>query len=99
MIVIEGPTGVGKTDLAIRLAKRTHGEIVSADSMQIYRYMDIGTAKPTLEERQGIPHYMMDIVDPDEAFNAALFQKGAGKSIQKINSRKKLPNLAGGPGL
>lgn len=99
LVVIVGPTGVGKTDLAIRLAKGIHGEIVSADSMQIYRYMNIGTAKPTLEERQGIPHYMMDVVEPDEAFNAALFQKGAGESIRKINAGKKLPILAGGTGL
>ena len=99
LVVIVGPTGVGKTDLAIRLAKGIHGEIVSADSMQIYRYMNIGTAKPTLEERQGIPHYMMDVVEPDEAFNAALFQKGAGESIRKINAGKKLPILAEGTGL
>src|SRR5690554_5176568 len=77
LVVITGPTASGKTDLAIRIAKRLDGEIISADSMQIYRYMDIGTAKPTEEERQGIPHYMIDIVDPDEEYNVAMYQKDA----------------------
>lgn len=99
LLVIVGPTAAGKTDLAIQAAKALGGEIVSADSMQIYRYMNIGTAKPTLEERQGIPHHMIDIVDPDEEFNAALFQRGANAVIREIAGRGKLPILAGGTGL
>jgi len=99
LVVIVGPTAAGKTDLAIQAAKRLHGEIVSADSMQIYRYMDIGTAKPTMEERRGIPHHMIDIVDPDEEFNAALFQRGAKEAIRRIAERGRLAILAGGTGL
>jgi tRNA dimethylallyltransferase len=99
LVVIAGPTAAGKTDLAIQAAKALEGEIVSADSMQVYRYMNIGTAKPTVDERQGIPHHMIDIVDPDEEFNAALFQRGANEAIREIAGRGKLPILAGGTGL
>ena len=74
IVVITGPTATGKTALAVELARRFDGEIVSADSMQVYRRMDVGTAKPTVEERQGIPHHLIDVVDPDEAFNAAIFR-------------------------
>lgn len=99
LVAIVGPTAVGKTSLAIQLAQELKGEIVSADSMQIYKYMDIGTAKPTVEERQGIPHYMMDIIEPDESFNAALYQQGAKKAIKTIYDNNKLPILVGGSGL
>ena len=99
VIVIAGPTASGKTDLAINLALKTGGEVVSADSMQIYRYMDIGTAKPTKEEMKGIPHHMIDIVDPDESYSVALYKKDAGKCIKDILSRGKLPIIAGGTGL
>ncbi|HHU49026.1 MAG: tRNA (adenosine(37)-N6)-dimethylallyltransferase MiaA [Caldicoprobacterales bacterium] len=99
LIVITGPTASGKTDLAIQTAKRLNGEIISADSMQIYRYMNIGTAKPTIEERQGIPHHMIDIIDPDEEYNVALFQKHANVLIREIAGRGRLPILAGGSGL
>ncbi|HHY82806.1 MAG TPA: tRNA (adenosine(37)-N6)-dimethylallyltransferase MiaA [Clostridiales bacterium] len=99
LVVITGPTATGKTDLAIQIASRLNGEIVSADSMQIYRYMDIGTAKPSIEERRGIPHHMIDIVDPDEEYNAALYQKQASQIIRQIAERGRLPVLAGGTGL
>lgn len=99
VIVIAGPTASGKTDLAIELALRINGEIISADSMQIYREMNIGTAKPTMEERKGIPHHMLDIVDPDEEFSVAQFQQGAKKCIKDILSRGKVPIVAGGTGL
>ncbi len=99
LLVITGPTSTGKTALAIKIAQVLNGEIISADSMQIYRYMDIGTAKPTIEERKGIPHYMLDIVYPDEEYNVALFQKQAMKTIEDISKRGRLPILAGGTGL
>lgn len=99
IVVIVGPTAIGKTDVAIDLAKILDGEIISADSMQIYKYMDIGTAKPTIEERQGIPHHMIDVVAPDEEFSVAQFQQQAKKLIQDIRQRGKLPIVAGGTGL
>jgi tRNA dimethylallyltransferase len=99
LIVITGPTASGKTDLAIQVALKLNGEIISADSMQIYRYMDIGTAKPTLQERQGIPHHMVDILYPDEEYNVAMFQKHATEKINHIFEQGKLPILAGGTGL
>jgi len=99
VIVIAGPTASGKTDLAIEFALKCNGEIISADSMQVYRGMDIGTAKPTLEERRGIPHYMLDVVDPDEEFSVAQFQQMAKECIKDILSRGKVPIVAGGTGL
>ncbi len=98
LIVIAGPTAVGKSDIAIKLAKRLNGEIVSADSMQVYRYMDIGSAKVTKEEMQGIPHHLIDVLDPAEDFNAFLFTKMAGECIEDINARGKVPILTGGTG-
>ncbi len=99
IVVILGPTAVGKTDISINLAKQLDGEIISADSMQIYRYMDIGTAKPNMEERQGIPHHLLDIVYPDEVFNVSIYKELAYKKIREINNRGKLPIVAGGTGL
>ena len=75
LIILTGPTAVGKTELSIELAKAVNGEILSADSMQVYRGMDIGTAKIKKEEMQGIPHYMIDELDPDEEFNVYIFQE------------------------
>lgn len=99
LLVIVGPTAVGKTDIAILLAKRLNGEIISADSMQIYRGMDIGTAKPTLEEQAGIPHHLLDIVDPGQPFSVADYQTQARQKIEEIAARGRLPILAGGTGL
>ncbi|NLY53226.1 MAG: tRNA (adenosine(37)-N6)-dimethylallyltransferase MiaA [Firmicutes bacterium] len=99
LLVIVGPTAVGKTDIAIQLALKLNGEIISADSMQIYRGMDIGTAKPTLEEQAGIPHHLIDVVDPGEPFSVADFQALARAKIDEISARGRLPILAGGTGL
>ncbi len=99
IIVVCGPTGVGKTSLAIDLAKRFDGEVVSADSMQVYRYMDIGTAKPTPAELAEVPHHMIDILDPDEDFNAARYAEQAGEAVMNLARRGKVPFVAGGTGL
>lgn len=98
LIVICGPTGIGKTGLSLALAKEFDGCIVSADSMQIYRYMDIGTAKPSVAERRQIPHYMMDIVDPDELYDAARFCREGRQAIAHIHDMNKLPIVVGGTG-
>ena len=98
VIVICGPTGIGKTSVGIELAEKFGGEIVSADSMQIYRYMDIGTAKPTVEEKKCIPHHMIDIVDPDEDYDAVQFSKQARAIIAELDSRDRLPFVVGGTG-
>lgn len=99
VVVIVGPTASGKTRLSIELAKRFDGEIVSADSMQIYRTMDIGTAKPSVKERCGIPHHMMDIVDPSEEYTLKEYLTDANACVQDILARGKLPILVGGTGL
>ena len=99
ILVISGPTASGKTWLAVELAKRHNGEVVSADSMQIYRRMDIGTAKPTAEEMQGVPHHMIDVADPEEDFSAARYVDMASRCVDDVLSRGKLPILAGGTGL
>jgi tRNA dimethylallyltransferase len=99
IIVISGPTGIGKTHVAIHLAIEFHGEIISADSMQIYRYMDIGTAKPTAEERKQVPHHMIDIVDPDEPFDAIRFSEQARQKVVELHSRGRVPFVVGGTGL
>ena len=99
IVVVCGPTASGKTALAVELAKAHNGEVVSADSMQIYRRMDIGTAKPTLEEMGGVPHHMIDIVDPEEDFSVARYVDMAAKCVEDILARGRLPILAGGTGL
>lgn len=99
VIVIVGPTASGKTELSIRVAKKLDGEIISADSMQIYKKMNIGTAKPTKEEMQGVPHYMIDIVEPSENFNVAKYKKMAEEKIEEILARGKQPIIVGGTGL
>ena len=98
LVVIVGPTAVGKTSVSIELAKRLKGEIVSADSRLLYRGMDIGTAKPTDSEMSGIPHYLIDVADPDERWNLAIYQREAYKIIDEIIGKGKLPFLVGGTG-
>lgn len=99
ILVICGPTASGKTALAVELALRHRGEVVSADSMQIYRRMDIGTAKPTQAEMRGVPHHMLDVADPEEDFSVARYVDMAAKCVDDILSRGRLPILAGGTGL
>lgn len=99
LLVITGPTAVGKTALTIGLAKRLDGEIVSADSMQVYRGMDIGTAKPTLQEREGVPHHLLDIADPTDRYDVARFCADASRAIAGIAARGRLPIVSGGTGL
>ncbi|MGB9500030.1 MAG: tRNA (adenosine(37)-N6)-dimethylallyltransferase MiaA [Dissulfuribacterales bacterium] len=98
LIVICGPTGIGKTDLSLFLVEAFHGAIVSADSMQIYRYMNIGTAKPDSGELSRVPHYMIDIVDPDESFDAARFYREGRQAISQIHGRQQVPFIVGGTG-
>ena len=99
VIVIAGPTASGKTSLSIKLSKEINGEIISADSMQIYKYMDIGTAKPSIEEQNGIKHYLLDFVSPDERYSVAEFKKDAENAIEEILRKGKVPIVIGGTGL
>lgn len=99
LFIIVGPTGIGKTKISIELAKALNGEIISADSMQIYKYMDIGTAKVTKEEMEGIPHHLINIINPDEDFTVSNYKENAKKIISEINSAGKLPIVVGGTGL
>ena len=98
LIIITGPTAVGKTALSVETALKLNGEIISADSMQVYRGMDIGTAKIKEEEKKGVPHYLIDIINPDEEFNVTVFKDMAKKCIDDITSRGKIPIIAGGTG-
>ena len=98
LIVLTGPTAVGKTKLSIALAKAVNGEIISADSMQGYRYMDVGSAKITPDEMDGVPHHLVDVLDPTEDFNIVLFQQLAKKSMEEIYSKGRIPILVGGTG-
>ncbi len=98
LVILTGPTAVGKTKLSVALAKKIGGEIISADSMQVYRGMDIGSAKVTREEMQGIPHYLIDEFDPWEEFHVVKFQKYARDYIKQIYEKGKIPILAGGTG-
>jgi tRNA dimethylallyltransferase len=99
IIIICGPTGIGKTSVGIHLAEKFGGEIIGADSMQIYRHMDIGTAKPTPEERRRVYHHMVDMVDPDEDFDAVKFSDGARKTIDALNRLGRAVFVVGGTGL
>ena len=99
MVAIGGPTATGKTALSVALAKEFGGEVVNADSMQIYRGLDIGTAKPTAEERQGIPHHLMDFLPPEAPYSVADFTAAAVPLIEQLNSAGKLPIVTGGTGL
>jgi tRNA dimethylallyltransferase len=99
LVAIVGPTATGKSSLALELCQTLNGEIISADSRQVYRYMDIGTAKPTEEERELVPHHLMDVADPDDDFSLALYQSKALETIDDIQRRKKTAFLVGGSGL
>ena len=98
LIILAGPTAVGKTALSIRLAKETGAEIISADSMQVYRGMDIGSAKITKEEMAGVPHYLVDVLEPEEDFNVVRFQNMAKDAAAEIWSKGKIPLVVGGTG-
>ena len=98
LIILTGPTAVGKTALSIRLAKAIGGEIISADSMQVYRHMDIGSAKVTKEEMDGVPHHLIDVLEPEEEFNVVVFKQMATEALAGIYSRGNIPIVAGGTG-
>ena len=99
IIIICGPTGIGKTAAAIELAKAFNGEIIGADSMQIYRYMDIGTAKPTADEQRQVRHHLVDFIDPDDHFDAVRYAHLAREKVARMNDRGMIPFVVGGTGL
>ena len=99
ILVLTGPTATGKTSMSIRLAQKLGGEIISADSMQIYKYLSVGTAKATPEEMQGIPHHLMDFLEPTERFSVADYVEAANECIRDISARGRVPILVGGTGL
>lgn len=98
LVAVAGPTGSGKSELALTLAEQFHGEVVNCDSLQVYRYFDIGTAKLPIGERRGIPHHLMDIVDPDELFTAGEYARLARQTVADVTARGRLPIVAGGTG-
>ncbi|HKM20800.1 MAG TPA: tRNA (adenosine(37)-N6)-dimethylallyltransferase MiaA [Lachnospiraceae bacterium] len=98
LIILTGPTAVGKSALSVKLAQKIGAEIISADSMQVYRHMDIGTAKITKEQMQGVPHYLIDEFEPDEEFNIVIFQKRAKECMKQIYQKGKIPMIVGGTG-
>ena len=98
LIILTGPTAVGKTKASINLAKALGGEIISADSMQVYRHMDIGSAKITKEEMQGVKHYLIDVLEPDEEFHVVKFQQLAKAAMEEIYAKGKIPIVVGGTG-
>ena len=98
LIILTGPTTSGKSETALALARKLDTEIISADSLQVYKYFDIGTAKPSLSAREEIPHHLIDILDPDEEFNAFDFKLRALKIISELMDRDKIPILVGGTG-
>ena len=99
LIILAGPTAVGKTKASIGLAKRIGAEIISADSMQVYKHMDIGSAKITRSEMSGISHHLIDILEPEEEFNVVRFQKLALEAMEQIYEKGKIPLIVGGTGL
>ena len=99
VLALVGPTGVGKTALALELAEHLPIEVVSADSRTVYRWMDIGTAKPTIDERARLPHHLIDVVDPDQTYSLATYQQQALAAVARIAGRGRLPVLVGGAGL
>lgn len=99
LIIIAGPTGVGKTDIAIALAEPLEAEIISADAVQVYRHMDIGTAKPSQEQQARVRHHLIDVVDPDEPFSAALYKTMAEAAVEELHQKKRPPFVVGGTGL
>jgi tRNA dimethylallyltransferase len=99
IIIILGPTGVGKSETALELAQEFGAEIINADSLQVYRYMDVGTGKPSKAERERVPHHVIDVVDPDEEFNAAVFRKLSLESVENIQRRGRAAIVCGGTGL
>lgn len=98
LIILTGPTAVGKTELSIRLARLVNGEIISADSMQVYKHMNIGSAKIRQEEMEGVPHHLVDVFEPDEEFHVVRFQECARRCMEEIYGRKRIPILVGGTG-
>lgn len=98
LVIIAGPTATGKTAVSVELAARLNGSIISADSMQVYRGMDIGSAKVTEEEKRGIPHYLIDVADPEDSWNVVRFQKEAVNAVDAILAEGRLPFLVGGTG-
>lgn len=99
IVVVTGPTASGKSALALALARELGGEIVSADSMQVYRHLDIGTAKPSAAERREVPHHLVDVAEPEESYHAARFRQEAARAIEEIAGRGRLPLVVGGTGL
>lgn len=99
LIIIAGPTATGKSERSLHLAKRLNSEILSADSMQVYRFFDIGTAKPSIEDRKTVPHHLTDIINPDEEYSAGRFKKDSEKIINKLHAKAKIPIVSGGTGL
>ena len=98
LIILAGPTAVGKTDLSVRLAKQIYASVISADSMQVYRHMDIGSAKITPEEMDGVPHYLVDVLEPEEEFSVVRFQQMAKEAAEEIYARGQIPLVVGGTG-
>ncbi len=98
LIILTGPTAVGKTNLSIRLAKAVNGEVISADSMQVYKYMDVGSAKIASDEMEGVPHHLIDILEPWEDFNVVAFKERCVRAMEEIYSRGRIPILVGGTG-
>lgn len=98
LIILAGPTAVGKTDLSVRLAKQINASVISADSMQVYRHMDIGSAKITPEEMDGVPHYLVDVLEPEEEFSVVRFQQMAKEAAEEIYARGQIPLVVGGTG-
>ena len=98
LVILAGPTAVGKTALSIKLAKKINGAVISADPMQVYKHMDIGSAKVMPEEMKGIPHYLIDVLEPSEEFNIVRFQQMAKEALQQIYAAGQIPIIAGGTG-